>query len=105
MTATRGHDQIPKTIRARNCEGDPSHLTIASAITCEAATDRIGDYICKDLGVHERRSLEAHLNACADCSALLSTYKKTIELTRDFLTRQRSEVRPVHFKLRLSSAL
>ena len=105
MTATPSYDRIPKTIRARNRKGDPSHLTITSAITCEVVTDRMGNYICNDLAVHEHRSLEAHLNACTDCLALLSTYKKTIELTHDFLNRQRSEVRPVNFKLRLSSNL
>jgi len=105
MTATPSYDRIPKTIRARNRKGDPSHLTITSAITCEVVTNRMGNYICNDLAVHEHRSLEAHLNACTDCLALLSTYKKTIELTRGCLTRERREVLPVHFKLRLPSGL
>ncbi len=104
MTATRSYDQTPKTNRARNRKSSTSRFTITSAITCEAVTDRMGNYFCKDLGVHERGSLETHLKACSDCSAFLSTYKKTIELTRNFLNRQRSEVRPVNFKLRLSSS-
>jgi hypothetical protein len=105
MTATRSYHQTPKTNRARNRKSSTSRFTTTSAITCEAVTDRMGNYLCNDLGVHQRGSLETHLKACRDCSALLSTYKKTIELTHDFLNRQRSEVRPVNFKLRLSSNL
>ena len=104
MTATRSYDQTPKTNRARNRKSNPARFKLSLAITCEAAIDHIGNYIGDNLSVPQRRNLEKHFGACPDCSAFLSTYKKTIELTRNFLNRQRSEVRPVNFKLRLSSS-
>ncbi|HEX9454287.1 MAG TPA: hypothetical protein VGA27_08000 [Candidatus Binatia bacterium] len=104
MTATRSYDQTPKTNRARNRKSNASRFKLSLAITCEAAIDHIGNYIGDNLNVPEHRGLEKHFGACADCSAFLSTYKKTIELTRAFLNPRRSEERPVNFKLRLSSS-
>ena len=53
--------------------------------TCRDEVDLISDYLTNDLSKSERAAFEAHLSACRDCGAFLSTYKKTIEMTRSFL--------------------
>jgi hypothetical protein len=54
-------------------------------VTCEAETKLIGDYLSDDLGTSHRRTFEHHLKACPECVAFLATYKKTIEITRNYL--------------------
>jgi anti-sigma factor RsiW len=53
--------------------------------TCRDEVRLIADYLTNNLSFSERAAFEAHLTACPDCGAFLTTYKKTIELTRSFL--------------------
>ncbi len=73
--------------------------------TCAAETKLIGDYLSNDLDAANRQAFENHLRACPECAAFLATYKKTIEITREFLKLQSLKTQPVKFKLRLASAL
>jgi len=54
--------------------------------TCEAETRLIGDYLSDNLDATDRQAFEGHLKACPECAAFLATYKKTIALTRSFLS-------------------
>jgi anti-sigma factor RsiW len=54
-------------------------------ISCKKETSFISAYIADQLTNAERLAFELHLDACPDCAAFLSTYRKTIELTRSFL--------------------
>jgi anti-sigma factor RsiW len=73
-------------------------------LTCEAATNLIGDYLADNLDLRDRRAFEAHLSRCPDCAAFLTTYKRTIGLTRSFLASQSLHGKPVELKLRGPSA-
>ncbi|HSF58669.1 MAG TPA: zf-HC2 domain-containing protein [Candidatus Binatia bacterium] len=53
--------------------------------TCENETALIGDYVSSSLSPRVTAAFEKHLQACPDCAAFLTTYKKTIEATRAFL--------------------
>jgi len=59
-----------------------AHRTMS---TCRDEIELISDYLTNNLSKSERAAFEAHLSACRDCGAFLSTYKKTIEMTRSFL--------------------
>ena len=84
---------------------DSATVTCREAtVTCKDATDLIGDYLADNLTLEKRRTFEAHLSGCGDCAAFLATYKRTIGLTRSFLTRQSLQLAPVAFRLRLPSA-
>jgi anti-sigma factor RsiW len=76
----------------------------AELVSCKDATHLIGDYLADNLKADERRAFETHLTACPDCAAFLSTYKRTIALTRSFLAQNSLQAPPVEFKLRLPSA-
>lgn len=54
--------------------------------TCRDEIALIGDYLTNNLSESDRTAFAAHLSACRDCNAFLATYKKTIELTRSFLS-------------------
>jgi anti-sigma factor RsiW len=75
-----------------------------ASVTCEAATDLIGDYLADHLDLHDRRAFEAHLSRCPDCAAFLITYKRTIGLTRSFLASQSLHGKPVELKFRVPPA-
>lgn len=75
-----------------------------ATVTCKDATDLIGDYLADNLNLVDHRAFEAHLSGCRDCAAFLSTYKRTIDLTKSFLALQSLQAPPVEFKLRLPSA-
>jgi len=57
-----------------------------SAITCKKEVEFIADYLSSDLDLQQSKAFENHLKICGDCVAFLETYKKTIELTRVFLS-------------------
>ena len=61
-------------------------LNTPSTNTCAAETGLIGDYLSDNLDSLQRQAFEAHLQACPDCLAFLATYRKTIALTRIFLS-------------------
>lgn len=52
---------------------------------CKDITDLILDYLTEQLDPKTVRAYEKHLRICPDCVAFLRTYKKTMELTRQFL--------------------
>lgn len=56
--------------------------------TCEDETALIGVYLSSSLSPRVTAAFEKHLQACPDCAAFLTTYKKTIEATRAFLKAQ-----------------
>jgi hypothetical protein len=60
----------------------------APQVNCQTATRLIADYLSKHLGRSVCEAFEKHLSHCQDCTALLNTYKKTIEITRSFFTTQ-----------------
>jgi anti-sigma factor RsiW len=53
--------------------------------TCKQEVALIGRYVSADLSAKELAAFERHLAACCDCVAFLQTYKKTVQLTRNFL--------------------
>jgi len=58
-----------------------------SAITCKKEVEFIAEHLSSDLDLQQSKAFENHLKICGDCVAFLETYKKTIELTRAFLSR------------------
>jgi hypothetical protein len=54
-------------------------------ITCRTAVDLIPDYLSVGITGSTTVPFQNHINGCADCAAILRTYRKTIELTRSFL--------------------
>ena len=72
--------------RKRQGKKTKTVLNTASTDTCAAETSLIGDYLSDSLDSLQRQAFEAHLQACPDCLAFLATYKKTIAVTRTFLS-------------------
>ena len=70
-------------------------------ITCRAAIDFIPDYLSAGIAPSITVPFQKHINGCADCAAILRTYRKTIELTRSFLHGPDSPLGP--HAIRLSS--
>jgi hypothetical protein len=66
--------------------------------TCRDEVRLIADYLTNNLSFSERAAFEAHLTVCRDCGAFLTTYRKTIELTRTFLRGQNHQYKP-HLQL------
>lgn len=54
-------------------------------ITCRTAVDLIRDYVSASISASAAVPFGTHINGCADCAAILHTYRKTIALTRSFL--------------------
>lgn len=50
-------------------------------IVCQQAVEMITDYLDGALSRRDRRRLENHLRACANCTAYLEQIKLTIQLT------------------------
>jgi anti-sigma factor RsiW len=73
-------------------------------LTCKNETDLIGGYITSNLPRGVAAAFEAHMDQCSDCAAFLKTYKKTIEATRAFLSRQTADHRPKKFTFPPSDA-
>jgi anti-sigma factor RsiW len=55
-------------------------------LTCKQEVAFISGYISGQLKTSAQAAFQAHLEACPDCAAFLTTYKKTIEITRSFLS-------------------
>jgi hypothetical protein len=66
--------------------------------TCRGEVRLIADYLTNNLSFSERAAFEAHLTGCRDCGAFLTTYRKTIELTRTFLSAPNRQHKP-HLQL------
>lgn len=56
--------------------------------TCRDATSLILDYLSGGLEPGTVSDFEKHLGDCPDCVAFLNTYKKTLELTKNFLMKK-----------------
>ncbi len=53
---------------------------------CRSVTSLLLDYLSEELQPEIAVAFEAHLGQCRDCLSFLNTYKKTIEMTRAFLS-------------------
>lgn len=51
-------------------------------ITCQQLIDFIGAYRDSELAPEERAEFERHLSVCPSCVAYLSTYEKTVFLSK-----------------------
>jgi hypothetical protein len=60
----------------------------------------IADYLGGRLDPMLLAAFENHLGQCADCTAFLNTYKKTIEVTKSFLKIYPVKIWPESLKLR-----
>ncbi len=52
-------------------------------MTHREVRDRLGDYLEGDIGLAQRALLDAHLDACRECSAELESLRNTVLLLRD----------------------
>lgn len=89
----QSYAQTPKKTRVGNANGHRAALV--KNVTCKAAIHHLGNYLADHLSQGEQVALETHLDTCPDCRAFLSTYKKTIEMTRGLLILQRREAQPI----------
>jgi anti-sigma factor (TIGR02949 family) len=65
---------------------------------CYDLLDQLSDYLDEDAGESVCRAIEEHMAGCPDCTAMINTLRKTIDLYRE----QRSEaVLPAEIRLRL----
>ena len=53
-----------------------------SDIRCREMVDLLADYLEGSLPPETARSLEAHLEGCSPCIALLNTYRGTVDAVR-----------------------
>ncbi len=60
----------------------------ASARTCRDAVDLLVDYLDGTLDPDQRVHLEAHFRGCVPCLKFLSSYRKTVALTRTLTEEQ-----------------
>jgi hypothetical protein len=65
-----------------------AHKFSKTPSTCNREVEFIADYLSSCLDHQQQAAFETHLKACSDCVAFLQTYKKTVELTRAFLSSQ-----------------
>jgi anti-sigma factor RsiW len=56
--------------------------------TCKDATSLLLEFMSGELDPETTLEFEKHLEVCPDCVAFLNTYKKTVELTRSFLSKK-----------------
>lgn len=69
------------------------------ALTCKNETSLIADYLSSNLPPPLLNAFEKHLKLCPDCAAFLETYKKTIDITRQFLKTQSQRHKPRRLKI------
>jgi hypothetical protein len=60
--------------------------------TCKDEVALIADYLTGSLAPIVLVAFEEHLGLCRDCAAFLSTYRKTIEVTKSFLKMKSREI-------------
>ena len=73
-------------------------------VTCQEEVSFICDYLADNLSVQNSLAFENHLKACPDCVAFLATYKKTIAITRSFLSRRSLQETPRKLSFRAPAA-
>jgi anti-sigma factor RsiW len=50
---------------------------------CREIVDALGAYVDGELAEPLRGAVDEHLGSCADCSAYLATYRRTVRLAGD----------------------
>jgi hypothetical protein len=56
--------------------------------TCKQMTDLIFDYLNDKLSPTVKRDFQQHLKICPDCVNFLSTYKKTVSVSRSIRSEE-----------------
>ena len=56
--------------------------------TCKQMTDLILDYLNDKLSPTVKRDFQQHLKICPDCVNFLSTYKKTVSVSRSIRSEE-----------------
>ena len=56
-------------------------------MTCKELADFLDDYIAQRLDASRRAIFDQHLGECPDCRAYLGSYRRTIELGRQAMTK------------------
>jgi Putative zinc-finger len=56
--------------------------------TCKQMTDLIFDYLNDKLSPTVKRNFQQHLKICPDCVNFLSTYKKTVSVSRSIRSEE-----------------
>jgi hypothetical protein len=79
-------DNVASENGAKETRDDEAHSSPGQKEICEPITDLIADYLNDGLSRPKKRKFEEHLSICPDCVAFLKTYKKTIQLTKSFLS-------------------
>lgn len=65
-----------------------SKTRLQTVETCKDATNLLLEFMSGELDSETNLEFEKHLEVCPDCVAFLNTYKKTVELTRSFLSKK-----------------
>jgi hypothetical protein len=81
----------------------PTEIT-APIGTCQEEISLIGDYLSDNLSAANRHTFAEHLELCPDCAAFLTTYKKTIDITRNYLNFAVAQDQTPKLTLRAPSA-
>lgn len=65
-----------------------SKTRLQTVETCKDATNLLLEFMSGELDPETNLEFEKHLEVCPDCVAFLNTYRKTVELTRSFLSKK-----------------
>jgi anti-sigma factor RsiW len=63
-------------------------------MTCREFVDFLMAYLEEELPAEERRSFDAHMDACPQCITYLETYRETVRLGKDVLCEAPDEPVP-----------
>jgi hypothetical protein len=86
---SRRRGELARSLNDRKTGAFPAtELNRRTDTTCEDAIVLFADYLSSNLSAGMATVFEQHLKDCPDCVAFLRTYKKTIEVTREFLSMQ-----------------
>src|ERR671924_1497562 len=77
---------LGKRIKSRNAS-QPRY-------TCKDVSSLLADYLTANIPKKVRVAFDDHLAQCPDCVAFLRTYKKTVDIMKDFLNAQSLLQRP-----------
>ena len=70
-------------------------------MTCSDIIDAFCDYLCEELEVDRRETLELHLKTCDNCTFYLESYRHTVTITR----KMRCGPLPPAFEAKLRAVL
>ncbi len=51
-------------------------------MTCQELRDLLPDYVCGDMVVETRETVEVHVTGCDRCGTLIQTYTHTVRVAR-----------------------